>query len=72
MQPSSPETRKRNYSQMTTAELAAENDALEARIDDAEAKIDAALAPEPMDWNAHYADILASIAAVAARLEGGA
>lgn len=52
-------------------DLRADIDALAARLDHAERRIAEALAPEPMDWNAHYQDILASVAATAARFEKG-
>lgn len=55
----------------TAEDLRADIDALDARLDHAERRIAEALAPEPMDWHQHYSDILASVAATAARLEKG-
>lgn len=66
MTPPYPDSGKSDYS---AAELTAAVDRNEARIAAAEAKIAAALAPEPMDWDANHFEILATIAAQAARLD---
>lgn len=69
------ETRKRQHSQMTAAELAAEMDRLEAKLDRADALIAEALRPEPIDWQRHYTELFAEAAEAgrkrAARMEGG-
>ena len=57
-------------------DIAGRLDRLEARLDAAERRIDAALTPEPVDWHAHYRDVLSEAAAAGRRVgalaEGGA
>ena len=51
-------------------------DDLLARVEDAERRIAEALTPEPVDWEAHYRDVLSDAAAAGRRVgalaEGGA
>lgn len=75
MQSPYPEARKRQYSHMTAAELAAEMDRIDTMYAAFDERIAEALRPEPVDWQRHYTELFADLTAIAHRVhatDGGA